>query len=385
MEAILNRIFGTPEIPEAPPPGIYHRMITEGVDTPHRFHLRIEKDGTGVLIVDAAIVLHLNPTAAEHAYHMVQGKDERTAAEQLAARYRVSPYQARQDQRELREQFLTLASTPDLDPVVFLGMERTDPAQVVPSAPYRLDCALTYKLDESGTFDPLARARVDVELTSAEWKAILKKAWEAGIPHVTFTGGEPTLREDLPVLIATAEELGQITGLLTDGHRLADREYLQELDQAGLDHILVVYDPTDSRSDSGLKNALETDIFTAVHLLIKEGSGVDEALWTKLKEYHVEAVSLSAAGDSVEITEALGRARDEAASRGFDLIWDLPAPYSANNPIQSEIDATPAGAGVTRLYVEPDGDVLPAQGVNRILGNLLREPWDQIWSQAQKH
>ncbi len=32
------------------------------------------------------------------------------------------------------------------------------------------------------------------------------------------------------------------------------------------------------------------------------------------------------------------------------------------------------------LYVEPDGDVLPAQGIaNQILGNLLRDPWEKIY------
>jgi len=31
------------------------------------------------------------------------------------------------------------------------------------------------------------------------------------------------------------------------------------------------------------------------------------------------------------------------------------------------------------LYVEPDGDVLPAQGVNRVLGNILTDPWKKIW------
>ncbi len=35
--------------------------------------------------------------------------------------------------------------------------------------------------------------------------------------------------------------------------------------------------------------------------------------------------------------------------------------------------------GIAWLYVEPDGDVLPAQGVNRVLGNILSDNWDQIW------
>lgn len=380
MDKLLNRIFGTPDIPEAPTPGIYHRMLTEGMGSPHRFHLRIEADGSGILIVDAAVVLHLNPTAAEHAYYMIQGETEKQAAEVVAARYRVSPAQARKDQRELRDQVLTLAATPDLDPVVFLGMERTEPADAAPSAPYRLDCALTYKLDAAGTFDPLARERVDRELDTADWQSILDKAWEAGIPHVTFTGGEPTLRDDLAELIAHGEQLGQVTGLLTNGKRLADQQYLHELDQAGLDHILLVYDPADDQCTAGLKNALATDIFTAAHLVISDAGGIQTDTWDRLQKMGLAAVSLSAAGKSPELTAALSEARDEAAVRGLDLIWDLPAPYAANNPIENELESAPAGAGTAWLYVEPDGDVLPTQGVNQVLGNMLNDPWEQIWS-----
>ena len=49
--------------------------------------------------------------------------------------------------------------------------------------------------------------RVDRELTTNEWQTIMDKAWAVGIPHLTFTGGEPTLRDDLPALIAHAEKL----------------------------------------------------------------------------------------------------------------------------------------------------------------------------------
>ena len=79
---------------------------------------------------------------------------------------------------------------------------------------------------------------------------------------------------------------------------------------------------------------------------------------------------------------ALEQARDKAAVLGLDLIWDLPAPHSETNPIAVEVKNVPHGAGRAWLYVEPDGDVLPTQGVNLILGNLLRDPWQQIWDQA---
>ena len=71
----------------------------------------------------------------------------------------------------------------------------------------------------------------------------MDKAWAAGIPHITFTGGEPTLRDDLPDLIAHAEKIGQVTGLLTDGLKLADKVFLENLLQTGLDHLLFILDP----------------------------------------------------------------------------------------------------------------------------------------------
>ena len=52
-----------------------------------------------------------------------------------------------------------------------------------------------------------------------------------------FTGGEPTLRDDLPELVAHAQRNGQITGLNTNGRRLASRKFIEELVEAGLDHV----------------------------------------------------------------------------------------------------------------------------------------------------
>jgi MoaA/NifB/PqqE/SkfB family radical SAM enzyme len=40
------------------------------------------------------------------------------------------------------------------------------------------------------------------------------------------------------------------------------------------------------------------------------------------------------------------------------------------------------GGGRAWLYVEPDGDVLPTQGVDRVLGNVLRDSWADIWARV---
>ena len=80
--------------------------------------------------------------------------------------------------------------------------------------------------------------------------------------------------------------------------------------------------------------------------------------------------------------------RQQAADLGLRLVWDLPVPYSARNPVALELAAEdqplPEGAGSAWLYVEPDGDVLAAQGRPQVLGNLLIDPWDTIWSNPAK-
>ncbi len=97
----------------------------------------------------------------------------------------------------------------------------------------------------------------------------------------------------------------------------------------------------------------------------------------------VPAVSLSSSESTQTMDDALAEAREYAADIDLDLIWDLAAPYSTRNPIALELEVPPVGAGRAWLYVEPDGDVLPAQGVQEVLGNFLRDEWSVIWSLTQ--
>jgi organic radical activating enzyme len=376
----FKRMF-TP--PPAPPSGTYHYQAPQDAELPYRLHLRIEPDGDGVLILNASTVMHLNPTATEYAYHLVKGTPDDDAARAVAARYRVRTSQARQDFRDLKERLLTLINTPDLDPVTYLDFDRFAPYSQPVSAPFRLDCAITYQLPDGINPEYAPTKRVDRELTTEEWKAILDKAWQAGIPHVVFTGGEPTLRDDLPELIRYAEHLGQVSGLLTDGRKLSAPNYLNEILQTGLDHIMLNLQPDNLTVAAALSNALSADIALVVHLtLTPENAARMSWVVDKLAESNIRAISLTATDSTLRTT--LENIRDHASSLGMTLVWDLPVPYSTFNPVTVEVgeDAQPDGAGRAWLYVEPDGDVLPAQGINRVLGNFLSEPWETIWKAA---
>ena len=367
------------------PAGFYTYQTPSEAEEQYKLHLRVEEDGTGILIINASTVLHLNQTATEYAYHFMHGLNENRVVQLVSQRYQVNPQKAEQDYLDFLDQILTLIYTPDLDPVTYLDIERQEPYANDISAPYRLDCALTYRIDEQGFTEEMLRNRVDRELSKEEWKEIIQKALSFGIPHLLFTGGEPTLREDLPELILKAEDLGLVTGLLTDGLKLENDDYRQLLLRNGLDHLMFVLDPDNLKQWQILEKVLAEDCFTTVHLTLRKGEDFHPYI-QRLAEMGANALSLSAADEG--LADELQHLRDMAAMQQLELVWDVPVPYSHNNPVTLELkldpdQPVPQGAGQAWLYVEPDGDVLPAQGLyDQILGNFLTDPWEKIWSKG---
>lgn len=378
---ILNRLADRFSKVQPLPVGTHHLQAKQD-EKPYRLHLRLRNDGSGLLIVNASTVLHLNPTAAEYAFHFIKGTVPEEAAKQIATRYRVNKALALEDYKDFMDRIHTLISTPDLDPVSFLDFELASPHSADLTAPLRLDCALTYRLPAKTQAEYAPTKRVDRELTTEEWLVVLNKAWMVGIPHITFTGGEATLRDDLPDLINQAEKNGQVCGLLTDGLKLTDKKYLDTLLQTGLDHILFILQPDSKDSWSALETIMPEDIFVTVHLTLNASNAKNtEATLERLAKINVQSLSLTIAEDSLR--DQYETLRNKVADLGLALKSDLPVPYSADNPVSFETleDNVPDGAGKVWLYVEPDGDVLPTQGqADKVLGNFLKDDWGKIYS-----
>jgi len=376
VKNLYNKIFFTPQ----PLPAGTSSTILDIDGKSNRLFLRIEHGGYGLLVVNASTVLHLNPTAAEIAYYLIKKMSIDEISAELVKRYQVSVDTARQDIEDLKIRIDTLMQTPDLDPETFLDMERAVRHSADQNAPLRLDCALTYQMP-SGRADTMAPVqRVDRSLDTSEWKHILDQAWEWGIPHVVYTGGEPTMRPDLVELIQYAEQLGQVTGLITDGLRLAEKEYLDDLLNAGLDHLMIILQEREELSWESIRDVVNKDIHLNVHLTINAGNRerIGEIL-ARLAALRVQNVSISAPGK--EFDAYLSDASRKAAELGMTLVYDLPVPYSEMNPVSLELeeDVTAIeGYGRSWLYVEPDGDVLPGQGILHKLGNLVKDSWITI-------
>jgi len=147
-----------------------------------------------------------------------------------------------------------------------------------------------------------------------------------------------------------------------------------------LDHLMFCLDPDDENSWHALEHVLSADLFVAVHHTITpQNAAVTSQTAARIANLGAKAISLSISDPSLEKT--LVETRNQAAALGLSLVWNLPVPYSQNNPVSLEIqqDNYPEGAGHSWLYIEPDGDVLPSQGIDHVLGNILRDPWETLW------
>ncbi|TWT13741.1 pyrroloquinoline quinone biosynthesis protein PqqE [Reyranella sp. CPCC 100927] len=84
--------------------------------------------------------------------------------------------------------------------------------------------------------NPQALAGRSDELPTEAWLDVLAQAGRLGMLQVHLSGGEPAARRDLEALVQGARAAGLYTNLITSGF-LLDRDRLERLKQAGLDHV----------------------------------------------------------------------------------------------------------------------------------------------------
>jgi radical SAM protein with 4Fe4S-binding SPASM domain len=416
---MLNRMFGSQRGLKEPPPGLYHYRHETG-DEKSRIHLRLDPDGHGTLIVNASRILHLNPTAALMAYAILEKTDEQDLVHLVRGKFKVDAVTVRSDAESIRQQVEELLRPDGACPVHDLDLETVMPFSVRPSAPYRLDLALTYRCNNDCShcynverLSP-AQGRQNAEgdklspsLKIGEWKQVLDKAWELGIPHIIFTGGEPTLHPDLPELIAHAEQNGQITGLNTNARRLSDPDYVRGLVEAGLDHVQVTVESHDEQihdamvaargafrqTIAGLKNVLTSSLYVMTNTtMLQTNAASIPATLDFLAELGVPTIGLNAlihSGrgavvgtglDEAQLAPLLETAIKKTSRHEQRLIWYTPTQYCGFDPVEMNLGVKGCTAALYNMCVEPDGGVLPCQSYYQPLGNILADSWDSIWN-----
>jgi radical SAM protein with 4Fe4S-binding SPASM domain len=412
MTFLDKLLYPKTNIHSPPSPGLFpYLREKDGERT--RIHLRIDPDQHGILLINASRVLHLNPTAAFMARLALDGAGEPGAVRAITDRYHISRKQAQTDYQKFNLQLDELIRPDSACPIHDLELETTAPFSTKPSAPYRMDLALTYRCnnDCAHCYNPRPafhhQPSTSSELSTEEWKLILNRLWEIGIPHIIFTGGEPTLRNDLPELIAFAQALGQVTGLNTNARILRDPDYVQQLVNSGLDHVQITLESHDpaihdqmvaskgawEQTVAGIRNTLVTKLFvmTNTTLLTCNVSSLAGTL-DFLADLGLPTVGLNAliySGRGAKVGTGLPEsalppllelARAKVQAHNQRLIWYTPTQYCNFDPVLLELGVKGCTAALYNMCIEPDGNVLPCQSYYQSLGNLMSDSWDSIWN-----
>ena len=404
--SLTDKVKGLFRPPPDPRPGITH-FRGEGELASVRLHLRIEPDHRGVLVVNAAKILHLNETAAEMAEMILQGVEPAAAARRLNRRFKAKTDVLRRDYEDLREKIMTLASRNDICPVTYLGVDRVEPFESRATVPHRLDLALTYHCNNLCGHCYVARPREVPSLPRDQWLRVIDQAWELGVPQLIFTGGEATLHDDLALFIAKAEELGQVTGLITNGRKLADGEYVDKLFRAGLDHVQITLEShaaaihdamvgvTGAHAETvqGIRHVVAAGAYVLTNTTLSRrniatveqtldflaGLGVRNLAMNGFIHAGKGAANPDAIPEA-ELPDVLERVRDAAQAREMSFLWYTPTQYCTCNPIDLGLGVKQCTAGRYNMCIEPDGSVIPCQSYYETLGNFLADDWMKIWN-----
>lgn len=402
---IANRLYRS-TYPTPPEFGIHH-YIRDNDQGKTRIHLRIENDGHGLILFNASRVCHLNPTATYMAYLYLQEMSPSHAIAALKHQYNVSSSQIKNDYNRLIEQLQELISPNGACPICDLELDTLAPFSVHPSAPYRMDLAITYRCNLDCAHCYNVRSRQGRELNTDQWKQILDQLWDIGIPHVVFTGGEPTLRSDLSELIAYAELNGQITGLNTNGNFLKSKTYIKELVNSGLDHVQITIESHDPKihgkmvnkpgawedTIAGIKNALSSSLYVMTNTTMLTTNATQLKITLQfLADLGVPTIGLNAliysgrgltVGTGLQESDLpalLETARHITKNNNQRLIWYTPTQYCHFDPVQMELGVKGCTAALYNMCIEPDGSVIPCQSYYHSLGNILYDQWDSIWN-----
>jgi 12,18-didecarboxysiroheme deacetylase len=263
------------------------------------------------------------------------------------------------------------------------------------------------------------------ELSTKEGTELIATLADYGAPVVLFSGGEPTMRKDLPKLIETAVKAGMRAVISTNG-TLIDRDMALRFSDLGLSYIGVSLDGLEEVNDSfrgvegafrqalngiyhsmreGIKVGLRftmnrrnvTEIPRIFDLMRKEGIPricFYHLVYTgRAKELMAEDLTHGQTRQTLDLimdrTKEMIDAGPNVEVLTVDNHADGPYVYlrmvRQGNPRAGEVlellkmnAGNSSGLGIG--CINWDGDVYPDQfWRHRVLGNVLKKPFPEIW------
>ena len=296
---------------------------------------------------------------------------------------------------------------------------------MIPPRPYALLAEITYRCPlhcpycsnpvavslREAPRRPQGDGYTNGELTTDEWKRVIREAAALGVLQIGFSGGEPLSRRDLAELICAAREAKLYTNLITSGIGLDDDRVLA-LRDAGLDSIQLSFQSDESSLADEIAGARAHKRKLEVAAKIRV-AGIPLSLNFVIHRQNIDRLE-----QIIDLAEALGPERVELANVQFygwafrnraallptreqvdrarhiataakerltgkiDLFYVLPDYYETRpKPCLN-------GWGQRYLTVNPTGDVLPCPTASSAMPDLPFENvrarnLDWIWRESE--
>ncbi len=245
------------------------------------------------------------------------------------------------------------------------------------------------------------------ELSTRDFEKVLDIIrHDAEVPTVSFTGGEPVLRDDLAELIAYASgSLKMRVNLITNG-TLISKKMGRTLKKAGLASAQVSIESPDPEVHDrivGVKNAYQASVNG---LLALKSAGIPvhpHATLCSLNQHTLPYMSRFAQSLGVdrfslnmiipagrgeaeelaikysEIEDMVLEIKSAAEVAGIRFMWYSPTPMCLFNPVSHQLGNKGCSACEGLLSVDPYGRVLPCSSWKEPVGNLLQEGFRAAW------
>src|SRR6266576_1445758 len=148
------------------------------------------------------------------------------------------------------------------------------------------------------------------ELTTDEWKRVIREAAALGVLQIGFSGGEPLARRDLAELIRAARETNLYTNLITSAIGLDD-DRVRGLRVAGLDSIQLSFqaDEPSMADEIAGERAHKRKLDVAAKI---RAAGIPLSLNFVIHRRNIDRLP-----QMIDLTEALGAGRVELANVQF--------------------------------------------------------------------
>lgn len=285
------------------------------------------------------------------------------------------------------------------------------------SAPHRMDLLVSSMTDENGKWNCNQKCRFCYaagqcksnvkELSTEEWKNIIDILRKSNVPMLTFTGGEPTMRDDLVSLVDYAKWF--VTRLNTNGINLSE-DLAEGLKTAGLDSVQITLYSYDedihnklvgcegfSATVNGIKNAVKAGLDISINTpLCKKNADYIKTLEfiNSLGVRFVTVSGLICTGFATKEYEEFDLNEDQLfdiikASKKYcdenEMEIDFTSPgLIAKEKLESINMKVPmCGAALSNMAIAPDGTVVPCQswlGTDSSLGNILTDSFVDVWN-----